>query len=110
MISQNPIRRRPSAGRVAGRHCCLPAPSELHVLVSSHAAQAWDNASLKTRGGPLGLGVPLSVTTTEPAPARTSVAAGAPARVLATPPTDLLPRLRRLADGWRPPTPEGSLP
>jgi hypothetical protein len=38
------------------------------------------------------------------------VAAGAPAKVLATWPTYLRPSLRRLADGSRPPTPEGSRP
>jgi hypothetical protein len=40
----------------------------------------------------------------------TSVAAGAPARAITAPPTDLHPSLRRLADGSRPPTPEGSQP
>ena len=39
-----------------------------------------------------------------------SVAGAAPARIVAIPPTDLLCPLRRLADGSRPPTPEGSLP
>jgi len=38
-----------------------------------------------------------------------SVAAVAPARVITTPPTVLHHSLRRLADGSRPPTPEGSL-
>ena len=39
-----------------------------------------------------------------------SVAAVAPAKVLTTSPTDLHHCLRRLADGSRAPTPEGSLP
>jgi hypothetical protein len=104
------LTRPVSGGRVAGRHCCLPAPSELHVLVSSHAAQALGNASTGIRGCPIGLGVNLSATAAEPATEMVSVAAGAPARVLATPPTYLPPSLRRLADGSRPPTPGGSLP
>ena len=64
---------------------------------------------LTGRGHPIGLGADLSVTTAEPATEVIPVAAGAPARVVTTPPTDLLPSLRRLADGSRPPTPEGSL-
>jgi hypothetical protein len=89
-----------------------------------HAAQAsndvparYDRARLRRpttplpgRGRPIGLGADLSVTTAEPATDRTSVAAVAPARALATPPTDLQHCLRRLADASRPPTPEGSLP
>jgi hypothetical protein len=89
-----------------------------------HAAQAsddvparYDRARLRRpttplprRGRPIGLGADLSVTAAEPATEMMSVAAGAPARVVATPPTDLQPCLRRLADGSRPPTPEGSLP
>jgi hypothetical protein len=40
----------------------------------------------------------------------TSVAAVAPARAVTTPPTYLHHSLRRLADGSRPPTPQGSRP
>src|SRR3954454_9408063 len=89
-----------------------------------HAAQASNNVParydpvrlrrpttpLTRRGCPIGLGVHLSVTTAEPATGLSSVAAGARASVVASPPTDLHPSLRRLADGSRPPTPEGSLP
>jgi hypothetical protein len=59
---------------------------------------------------PIGLGVHLSVTTAEPATEMISVAAGAPATAVTAAPTSLHPSLRRLADGSRPPTPEGSLP
>jgi hypothetical protein len=45
-----PRRPPPFAGRVAGRHCCLPAPSEPYVLVSSHTAQAWVNAPSPSKG------------------------------------------------------------
>jgi hypothetical protein len=65
---------------------------------------------LTRRGGSIGLGVHLSVTTAVPATELSTVAAGAPARAVAAPPTYLHPSLRRLADGSRPPTPEGSLP
>ena len=65
---------------------------------------------LTGRGCPIGLGVNLDVTAAEPATEMTSVAAAAPARIVTTPPTDLLCPLRRLADGSRPPTPEGSRP
>src|SRR5262245_6541382 len=65
---------------------------------------------LTGRGLPIGLGADLSATAAEPATEVSSVAAGAPARVLATPPTYLHPSLRRLADGSRPPIPEGSQP
>jgi len=101
-----------SAGRVAGRHYYLPAPSEPDVLVSSHPAQALDNvpAVRRTRWLPIGLGVHLDVTAAEPATDMTSVAAVAPAEILATSPTFLHHSLRRLANHSRPPTPEGSLP
>ena len=65
---------------------------------------------LTGHGCPIGLGVHLSVTTAEPATEMSSVAAVAPARVVTTPPTYLHHSLRRLADGSRPPTPEGSRP
>ena len=64
---------------------------------------------LPGHGCPNGLGVNLSVTTAVPATEMTSVAAVAPAKVVATLPTVLHHSLRRLADGSRPPTPEGSL-
>src|SRR5262249_20796673 len=59
---------------------------------------------------PHGRGAHLDVPAAEPAPAMTSVAAVAPAKVVATSPTFLPPSRRRLADGSRPPTPEGSQP
>jgi len=62
------------------------------------------------RGGPIGLGVHLSVTAAGPATDMTSVAAVAPAKVIATSPTVLRHSPRRLTDGSRPPTPEGSQP
>ncbi len=52
----------------------------------------------------------LPVTTAVPATEWMSVAAGAPAKVIATSPTDRHHCLRRLADGSRTPTPEGSRP
>ena len=79
--------------------------------LSMHTAQASDNAPFSKHAvGPIGLGVHLSVTAAVPATEMSSVAAGAPARVITTPPTYLHPSLRRLADGSRPPTPEGSRP
>jgi hypothetical protein len=94
------------------------------VKLSPHTAQAsgnvparYDPARLRRpttplteRGSPLGLGANLSVTAAEPATELTTVAAVAPATALATAPTVLHHSLRRLADGSRPPTPEGSLP
>jgi len=65
---------------------------------------------LPGRGRPIGLGADLSVTAAVPATEMSSVAAVAPARAVTTPPTFLHHSLRRLADGSRPPTPEGSLP
>jgi hypothetical protein len=65
---------------------------------------------LAGRGCPIGLGVNLSVTEAGPATEMISVAAVAPAKVVATSPTVLHHSLRRLADGSRPPTPEGSQP
>src|SRR5271157_1440605 len=45
----------PVAGRVAGEHCCSPAPSERHINLSVYAAQA----SLKVpRGTRWGAGAP----------------------------------------------------
>ena len=119
-------RRRPSVPLVARsgdlattviqnsrvRRCCCqhPLPSELYGHLSMHTAQASDNAPFGTRSPPLDLGDNLSVTATVPATELTSVAQAAPARAIATPPTVLLCLLRRLADGSRPPTPEGSRP
>src|SRR5262245_44265751 len=99
-----------AGGWVRRRRYRRPLPSERHVLVSPHAAQASDNASVKTRGCPSAARGNLSVTTAEPASEVTSVAAVAPARGLATPPTHLHYSPRRLADGSRPLTPEGSRP
>ena len=89
-----------------------------------HAAQASDNVParherarlrrsttpLTGRGRPIGLGADLSVTTAVPATERTAVAAVAPATALTAAPTSLHHSLRQLADGSRPPTPEGSRP
>jgi hypothetical protein len=103
---------RRSAGRVARRHYCLPAPSEPGRLVSSHPAHASGNA-LPVGGhavNPIGLGTNLGVTTAVPATEMTAVAAGAPATAITAVPTSLQPSLRRLADASRPPTPEGSRP
>ena len=58
----------------------------------------------------IGLDDNLHDTAAEPATEMTSVAAVAPAKVLTTSPTVLHHGLRRLADGSRAPTPEGSQP
>src|SRR5262249_25579559 len=42
-------RSRVECGRVAGRYCYLPAPSELDVRVAPHPAQAFPNAPRGTR-------------------------------------------------------------
>src|SRR5262245_41944914 len=42
-------RSRVEGGRVAGKYCYLPAPSELDVRVASHPAQAFTNAPRGTR-------------------------------------------------------------
>ena len=84
------------AGRV--RRCCRqhPLPSELHGHLSTHAAQALNNAPARyDRAGsagprhplrdavcPIGLGVNLDVTAAVPATEMTSVAGAAPARSL----------------------------
>jgi hypothetical protein len=66
---------------------------------------------LPRRGCPIGLGVNLDVTVPVPATEMSvAVAGAAPAWIVAIPPTDLLCPLRRLADGSRPSTPEGSRP
>ena len=94
----------------------LAAPGIQHRVkrrtLSTHAAQASDNVDneLTRRGGPIGLGAHLSVTAAGPATEMISVVQAAPATVVATAPTVLLCLLRRLADGSRPPTPQGSLP
>src|SRR5262245_1900768 len=97
-----------SGGRVAGRHCCLPAPQEPYVKLSPHTAQALVNAPSQARGRPIGLGADLDVTSTVPATEMTSVAGAAPATAVTTAPTVLLCPLRRSAARSRPPTPEGS--
>jgi hypothetical protein len=78
--------------------------------LSTPTAQAAVNVPVKARACPIGLGVKLSVTTAEPATEMSSVAAGAPAKVMTTSPTYLHPSLRRLAEDSRPPTPGGSQP
>ena len=62
------------------------------------------------RGCLIGLENNLGVTTAEPATEMSSVAAVAPAKAIAASPSYLQHSLRRLADGSRPPTPEGSQP
>jgi hypothetical protein len=79
------------------------------MQLSPHTAQAWVNASVKTRGRPIGLGDNLDATTAVPATELPTVAGAAPATTVTVAPTVLLCPLRRLADGSRPPTPEGSL-
>jgi hypothetical protein len=76
---------------------------------SPHTAQAWVNASVKTRGRPISLADNLDATAAEPTTELPAVAGAAPATVVTAAPTVLLCPLRRLADGSRPPTPEGSL-
>jgi hypothetical protein len=78
--------------------------------LSTHTAQASDDAPIRSAVAPIGLGVNLGVTATVPATEMTSMARAAPAEVVATSPTVLLCSLRRLAGGSRPPTPEGSRP
>ena len=80
------------------------------MQLSPHTAQARANASVKTRGRPIGLGADLDATTAEPATELPAVAGAAPATTVTAALTSLLCPLRRLADGSRPPAPEGSLP
>src|SRR3954469_3669295 len=90
----------------------LPAPPPLRTVRASFDAYSSSirQRFLPERGCPIGLGVNLGVTATGPATELTSVAQAAPAEVIATSPTVLLCLLRRLVDGSRPPTPEGSRP
>ena len=84
----------------------------MHTAQASNNAPAWHDRArfrrpttpLTGRGRPIGLGVNLDVTTTEPA---TEDSAGAAPRAL-PPATDLLCPPSRLAVGSRPPTPGGS--
>jgi hypothetical protein len=94
------------------RRCCCqhPLPSELHGRHFDACSSSIRQRFLPERGCPIGLGVNLSVTATGPATELTSVAQAAPAEVIATSPTVLLCLLRRLTDGLRPLTPEGSRP
>ena len=48
----------PSAGRVRRWHYCHPLPSEPYRHLSTHTAQASDNAPATARGAPPGPGVP----------------------------------------------------
>ena len=90
----------------------MPAPPPLRTVRASFDAYSSSirQRFLPERGCPIGLGVNLSVTATGPATELTSVAQAAPAEVIATSPTVLLCLLRRLTDGLRPLTPEGSWP
>src|SRR5262249_37218425 len=67
MNDRNDHHNYQSSGRVAGRHHCLPAPSEPYRLVSSHTAQALVNASARIRACLMGLEFNLCVTAAEPA-------------------------------------------
>jgi hypothetical protein len=87
------------------------SPQNCTGAISTHAAQALNNVPVTRRGCPIGLGVNLDVTGPVPATEMSvAVAGAAPAWIVAIPPTDLLCPLRRLADGSRPSTPEGSRP
>jgi hypothetical protein len=68
----------------------------------------WPTHLLQDAVARLGLEDNLYDTTAVPATEVTSVAAGAPAKAIPASPTDRHPCLRRLADGSRTPTPEGS--
>jgi hypothetical protein len=107
----NTVPATPSC-RTSGKEVLLPAPPPLRTVRAPFDAYSSSirQRSFTERGYPIGLGVNLSVTTTVPATELTSVAQAAPAEVIATSPTVLLCLLRRLADGSRPPTPEGSRP
>jgi hypothetical protein len=97
---------------MSGKEVLLPAPPPLRTVQASFDAYSSSirQRFLPERGCPIGLGVNLSVTATGPATELTSVVQAAPAEVIATSPTVRLCLLRRLADGSRPPTPEGSRP
>ena len=97
---------------MSGKEVLLPAPPPLRTVRAPFDAYSSSISQrfLSERGCPIGLGVNLSVTATGPATELTSVVQAAPAEVIATSPTVLLCLLRRLADGSRPPTPEGSRP
>lgn len=79
------------------------------MQLSPHTAQARVNAPWRHAVTPIGLGVPLDVTTAGPATELPAVAGAAPARIFAIPPTCLRRPLRRFTDGSRSPAPEGSL-
>ncbi len=74
-----------------------------------HAAQALVNTLPRHALPGLGRDGALYVSAAEPATEVLRLAAVAPARSIALPPTSLRHCLRRLADGSRMPTPEGSL-
>ena len=97
---------------MSGKEVLLPAPPPLRTVRAPFDAYSSSirQRFLPERGCPIGLGVNLSVIATGPATELTSVVQAAPAEVVATSPTVLLCLLRRLADGSRPPTPEGSGP
>ena len=77
--------------------------------LSTHTAQALNNAPLSDTRLPHWSWANLSVTTPVPATDMSAVAEAAPATVVTTAPSFLRRLLRRLADRSRPPTPEGSL-
>src|SRR5689334_20517009 len=99
----------PSAGRVAGRPYGLPAPSEPYMHLSTHTAQALDNALRSTRLLHWQCSQPVRYYDR----AGYRVAYGGGSRT-SNGPCDRADFsacfLRRLAGGSRTPTPEGSQP
>jgi hypothetical protein len=88
----------------------LPAPPPLRTVHATFTAYGSSNGqrALTARGCPIGLGANLDVITAGPATELPTVAGAAPATTVTVAPTVLLCPLRRLADGSRPPLPEGS--
>jgi len=86
-----------------------PPLRTVHATFTAYGSSMGQRA-LAARGRPIGFGVDLDVTTAVPATELPAVVGAAPATAVTAAPTFLLCPLRRLADGSRPPTPEGSLP
>src|SRR5262249_47210411 len=89
---------------------CSSSIGQRHCEIRPGAAPPSHDTPSTGRGCLLGLEGKLVVTAAVPTTEMSSVAAVAPDKVVATLPTVLHHSLRRLADGPRPPTPEGSLP
>ena len=113
-LATSPAQRVPTANAWgwSGKEVLLPAPPPLRTVHATFTAygSSMGQRTLAARGGPIGLGVHLDVTTAGPATELPTVAGAAPATTLAVAPTVLRCPLRRFTDGSRPPTPEGSLP